>query len=98
MLGSHASLVALHPHGMEVVLAPGADGEERLSPSVGNEVLTPTSSSYHLANRGGDPRLLMVVGTRHNASTTEREPEKHGVTLEGDAAGCTSGGTAHGAA
>ena len=90
--------MALHPEGMEVVLAPGADGEERLSPAVGNAVLAPTSISYHLANRGGDPRLLVVVGTRKDAGTGEREPEQHGVVVEGDTAGGTSGGGAQGAA
>ena len=82
------------PEGMEVVLSPGADGQQRWSLPVGNAVLAPTSITYHLENRGGDPRLLVVVGTRLDASTGEREPEQHGVAVEGETAGGTSGGPA----
>ena len=63
MFESHAVLVALHPEATEVLLARGADGEEHLSLAFGNTVLAPTSSSYHLPNRVGDPLLLVVVGT-----------------------------------
>ena len=45
------------------------DGEERLALAVGNAVLTPTSSSYHLEKCGGDRRLLVVAGTRQDVGT-----------------------------
>ena len=97
MLGSHAVLVALHPEGMEAVLAPSMDGEERLSLTVGNAVLTPTSSSYHLANPGGDPWLVVVAVTCQDVGTGRREPAQRGVAVEGGTAGGTSGGAAQGA-
>ena len=75
VLGSHAVLVALHPEGMEVVFAPNADEELRLEVAAIIAVLAPTSSSYHLAARGGPPRLLVVVGTRRDACAGERVPE-----------------------
>ena len=92
MLRSYAVVVALHPEGMEVVLAPGADGDERFSLAIGNAVLVTTSSSYHLANRGGDRQLLVVVGWRHDAGDGEQEPEQHRISVEGDTAGGTPGG------
>ena len=61
-LGSHAIVVALHTEGMEAVF--GGDHANRLSLTVDNAVPAPTSSGYHLANPGGDPRLLVVSGTR----------------------------------
>ena len=61
-LGSHALLVAMHPGGVEVVF--GEHGTDRLLLADDSAVLVPTSSSHRLESRGGDPRLLMVVGTR----------------------------------
>ena len=68
-----------------------------MSLTVGNVVLTPTSSSYHLANRGCDHRLLVLAGTGQDAGTGRREPARRGVVVDGDAAGGTSGGVAQGA-
>ena len=65
--GSHADVVAMHPGGMEAVF--GEDGTNRLSLAVDSAVLVPTSSSYRLVNRGGDPRLLVVVGMRQETDT-----------------------------
>ena len=87
--------MALHLDGMEAML--GVHGEERSSLTTGNAVVTPTSSRYHLAKHGGDPRQLVVAGTRQDVGTRRREPTRHGVAMEGDAAGCTSGGAAQGA-
>ena len=66
MLGSHAVLVALHPEGMEVILAPGADDEVRLALATSTAVLAPPPATItrDLAARGGAPRLLVVVRTR----------------------------------
>ena len=94
VLGAHAVLVALHPEGMEVVLATGTDGKDRLLLANSNTVLAPLSRSYHLRNHAGDPRLLVVVGMGEDAGTGERDPEQHGVALEGDTAAGTSGGGA----
>ena len=73
-LGSHVVLVALHSEGMEAVF--GEDGTNCLSLNVDIAVLAPTSSGYRLVNRGGDPRLLLVVGTRREADMGHREPEQ----------------------
>ena len=62
-LGSHALLVAMHPEGAEVVF-----GADRLQLTWDGAVLVPTSSSYRLESRGGDLKLLVVVGTRLNES------------------------------
>ena len=70
VLGSHPVLVALHLEGTEVVLAAGADDEVRLALVAGNLVLAHTSGNYYLVTRGGAPRLLVVVGTRMNTSST----------------------------
>ena len=59
VLESQAVLVALHPEGMEAVLAPGADGKERLSLAVGNVVLT----ARQVAGTGA----LRWSGTRREA-------------------------------
>ena len=88
----HAVVVALHPEGMEAVL--GVEGEERLSLTVNNAVLNPHSSKYHLANRGGTPRLLLVVGTHRDANTGQREPVQRIVAVGEDAAGGPSQGAA----
>ena len=96
LLGSRAVLVALHPQGMEVALAPGKDGEARLSPAVGVAVLAPTSSSSHLAIRRGDPQVLVVVGTRQEAATRERVPKQYVIAVEGDTAGGTPASGAQG--
>ena len=71
-LGSHAVLVAMHPEGMEVVL--GEDGTDRMLLDADSAVLVPTSSSYRLESRGGDPRLLVVVGTRQEAGVGHQGP------------------------
>ena len=57
--GSHALLVAMQPEGAEVVFS-----TEGLLLAGDGVVLVPTSSSYRLASRGSDHRLLVVVGTR----------------------------------
>ena len=91
-LASHAVLVALHPEGMEAVF--GEDGANRLSLTDGNAVLAPTTSGYHLANQGGDPQLLVVVGTRREADARHREPARRAVAVGGDSAAGTSAGPA----
>ena len=77
-LGSHALLVAMHPDGAEVVF-----GTDRLLPAFDGVVLVPTSSSYRLESRGGDLRLLVVVGTRLDASAAPQGSE-HAVPVGGD--------------
>ena len=89
-LGSHALLVAMHPGGMEVVF--GEKGRHCLLLAVDSTVLVPTTSSYRLVSRGGDPRLLVVVGTRREAGTGHQGPEKCAVTVRQDeAAGASAG-------
>ena len=78
-LGSHAVLVAVHPEGMEAVL--GEDGAKRLSLTVDNATLATTSSGYHLTNRGGDPRLLVLLGTRRSADAGHWEPAQRAVAV-----------------
>ena len=77
-LGSHALLVAMHPEGAEVVF-----GTDRLLLAGDGVVLVPTSSSYRLEGRGGDLKLLVVVGTRLDASAAPHESE-HAVPVGGD--------------
>ena len=72
-LGSHALMVAMHPGGVEVVF--GENGTDRMLLAADNAVLVPTSSSYRLVSRGGDPRLLVVVGSHHDSGTGQRGPE-----------------------
>ena len=69
-LGSHALLVAMHPEGVEVVF--GENGTDRLLLAVNSAVLVPTSSRYRLVSRGGDPKLLVVVGSRRESGTGAR--------------------------
>ena len=88
-LGSNAVLVALHPEGMEAMF--GEDRMNRLLLAVDRAVLIPISSSDRL-NRGGDPRLLVVVGTRQEADTGHREPEQCAVAVREDRAACMSAG------
>ena len=78
--GSHAVVVAMHPEGMEAMF--GEDGTNHLSLAVNGAVLVPTSISYRLVNRGGDPRVLVVVGTRQEADTGHRGPEQCAVEVE----------------
>ena len=98
VLGSHVVLVALHPEGMEVILAPGADDEVRLELAATIAVLAPTSSSYHMATRGGAPWLLVVVGMRRDACSGEEVPEERAILTQGDTAGDVPGGNAPGGA
>ena len=77
-LGSHALLVAMHPEGAEVVF-----GTDRVLLSGDGVVLVPTTSSYRLEIRGGDLKLLVVVGTRLDASAAPQGSE-HGVPVGGD--------------
>ena len=82
-LGSHALLVAMHPEGAEVVF-----GTDRLLLAGDGVVLVPTSSRYLLEGRGGDLRLLVVVGTRLETGAAPQGSE-HAVLAGGDAeAGC----------
>ena len=77
-LGSHALLVAAHPEGAEVVF-----GADRLLLTRDGAVLVPTSSSYPLESRGGDLKLLVVVGTRLNESAAPQGFE-HAVSAGSD--------------
>ena len=77
-LGSHALLVALYPKGPVVVF--GTDGLPLAGDGV---VLVPTSGSYCLESRGGDLRLLPVVGTRLNTGADPQGSE-HAVPVGGD--------------
>ena len=77
-LGSHALLVAMHPEGAEVVF--GADHVLLAGVCV---VLVPTSSSYRLEGRGGDLKLLVVVGTRLGESAALQGSE-HAVPVGSD--------------
>ena len=87
--GCHAVLVAMHPGGIEVVF--GEDGTDRLLLAVDSTILVPTSSSYRLVSGGGDPRLLVVVGTRREAGTGHQGPEPCAVTVgEDEAAGASA--------
>ena len=45
------------------------DGEEQLSLTLDNAVVTSTSKRYHLVNCVGDHRLPALVGTREDAGT-----------------------------
>ena len=67
-LGSHALLVALHPEGAEVVF-----NTDRLPLAGDGLVLVPTSGSYRLESRGGDLRLLVLVGTRSRWGVMTRQ-------------------------
>ena len=88
--GSHAVLVAIHPEGMEVVF--GEDGTNCMALAADSAVLVPTSSSYRLVSCGGDARLLVVVGTRHEADEGHRGPEQCTVAVEEEeAAGASVG-------
>ena len=71
-LGSHALLVAVHPEGAEVKF-----GADRLLLTRDGAVLVPTSSSYRLESRGGDLKLLVVVGAAPQGS-------EHAVPVGGD--------------
>ena len=77
-LGSHALLVAVHPEGAEVVF-----GADRVLLTGDGVVLVPTSSSYRLESRGGDLKLLVVVGTRLDESAAPQGSE-HAVPVGGD--------------
>ena len=78
-LGSHALLVAMHPEGAEVVF-----GTDRMLLAGDGVVLVPTSSSYRLESRGGDLRLLVVVGTRLDSGADPQGSEPHAVPRGGD--------------
>ena len=77
-LGSHALLVAVHPEGAEVVF-----GADRLQLAGDGVVLVPTSSTYRLESRGGDLKLLVVVGTRLDESAAPPGSE-HAVPVGSD--------------
>ena len=77
-LGSHALLVAMHPEGAEVLF-----GTDRLLLTGDGVILVPTSSSYRLEGRGGDLRLLVVVGTRLDTGAAPQGSE-HAVPVGGD--------------
>ena len=77
-LGSHTLLVAVHPEGAEVVF-----GADRLLLTGDGVVLVPTSSSYRLESRGGDLKLLVVVGTRLDESAAPQGSE-HAVPVGSD--------------
>ena len=77
-LGSHALLVALHPEGAEVVF-----GTDRLPLAGDGVIVVPTSSSCRLESRGGDLRLLVVVGTRLDTGADPQGSEQ-AVPVGGD--------------
>ena len=77
-LGSHALLVAVHPEGAEVVF-----GADRLLLTGDGAVLVPTSSSYRLESRGGDLKLVVVVGTLLDESAAPQGSD-HAVPVGGD--------------
>ena len=77
-LGSHALLVAVHPEGAEVVF-----DADRLLLTGDGAVLVPTTSSYRLESRGGDLKLLVVVGTRLDGSAASQGSE-HAIPVGGD--------------
>ena len=77
-LGSHALLVTVHPEGAEVVF-----GADRLLLTGDGVVLVPTPSSYCLESRGGDLKLLVVVGTRLDGSAAPQGSE-HAVPVGSD--------------
>ena len=77
-LGSHALLVALHHEGAEVVF-----DADRLLLTGDGAVLVPTTSSYRLESRGGDLKLLVVVGTRLDGSAAPQGSE-HAIPVGGD--------------
>ena len=77
-LGSHALLVAVHREGAQVVF----DGDRLLLTGDG-AVLVPTSSSYRIESRGGDLKLLVVVGTRLDESAAPQGSE-HAIPVGGD--------------
>ena len=83
-LASHALLVAMHPEGVEVVF--GEHGMDHLLLADDSGVLVPASSSYRLESRGGDSRLLVVVGRRQDSGAGHRGPEPHAVPVGGDEA------------
>ena len=66
----------------------GENGTDRLLLADDSAVLVPTSSRYRLESRGGDPRLLVVVGSRQDSGAGHRGPEPHAVPVgEDEAAG-----------
>ena len=77
-LGSHALLVALHREGAEVVF-----DADRLLLTGDGAVLVPTTSSYRVESRGGDLKLLVVVGTRLDGSAAPQGSE-HAIPWGGD--------------
>ena len=77
-LGSHALLLAVQPEGAEVVF-----GADHLLLTGDGVVLVPTSSSYRLESRGGDLKLLVVVGTRLDESAAPQGSE-HAVPVGSD--------------
>ena len=77
-LGSHALLVAVYPERAEVVF-----GADRLLLTGDGVILVPTSSSYRLESRGGDLKLVVVVGTRLDESAAPQGSE-HAVPVGGD--------------
>ena len=77
-LGSHALPVAMHPEGAEVVF-----GTDRLLLGGDGVILVPTSSSYRPEGRGGDLRLLVVVGTRLDTGAAPQGSE-HAVPVGSD--------------
>ena len=86
VMGSHAALVAVHPEGMGVVIAPSADDETRLELAANSVILTPTSSRYRLTARGGSIQLVVVACTQRVPHTAKRQPMWQGVPTEGDKA------------
>ena len=70
--------MALHREGAEVVF-----DADRLLLTGDGAVLVPSTSSYRLESRGGDLKLLVVVGTRLDGSAAPRGSE-HAIPVGGD--------------
>ena len=70
--------MAVHPEGAEIVFS-----TDRLLLTGDGAVLLPTSRSYRLESRGGDLKLLVVVGTHLDESTAPQGSE-HTVPVGGD--------------
>ena len=77
-LGSHALLVAVHREVAEVVF-----DADRLLLTGDGAVLVPTSSSYRIESRGGDLKLLVVVGTCLDESAAPQGSE-HAIPVGAD--------------
>ena len=84
MMGSHAIVVALHPEGMGVVIAPCADDETWLELAGNSAILTPTSNRYDVTAPGESTRVVLAACTWQVTHTAECHPVWKVVPTEGD--------------